>query len=112
MRILILVFVMGLLTSGCTHKFTQEKIDANLFKGKTTKQEVLAIFGEPDGKYKSPGMKMVSGEKAQVLHNSFEVWLYSPHQSKLMDFFEPELLRIIFDSDNIVSNFYFDDDGD
>ena len=113
MRKLYLMLMMALLSSGCAHKFTQEKVEVALCKGKTTKHEVLEIFGEPKGKYMSPGMNiLVSGGKEQLLHDQVEIWLYSPHQSKLIDLLEPETLRIVFNTDGIVSNFDFQTDGD
>ena len=107
-----LMLVVVLLSSGCAHKFTQEKVQETLCKGKTTKQEVLAIFGEPDNKHMNPGMKIVSGGREHVLHNQVEIWLYSPHQSKLIDMLESETLRIVFTPNGIVSNYDFQTDGD
>jgi hypothetical protein len=112
MRTFYLILLMALLSAGCAHKFTQEKVEVSLCKGKTTKQEVLTIFGEPYGKYMSPGMNIVSGGKEHVLHNRVEIWLYSPHQLKLYDYLDSETLRIVFNSDGIVSNFNFQTDGD
>ncbi len=108
MRIVVLLFVIGLLSSGCAHKFTQQKVETNLIKGKTTQQMVLAVFGEPDRKYMTPGMNIVSGGKSRVMHKPYEVWLYTLHQSKLINFLKPEQLRIIFNSDRIVSNYYYE----
>jgi uncharacterized GH25 family protein len=111
MRTFSLMLVMVLLSSGCAHKFTQQDVEAALSKGKTTKQVVLAIFGEPYRKDKTPGMKIVSGGKEQVLHTPVEIWLYSSHQVALFEMLEPKTLRVIFDTDGIVSNFDYHEDG-
>ena len=112
MRSFFLMFMIVVLSSGCAHKFTYEKVEKNLGKGKTTKQEVLAAFGEPDSKYTPPGLKLVSKGNEHTLQTPCEVWLYSPHGNKLIEMLNPKMLRVIFDSDGIVSNFNYQRDDD
>lgn len=112
MRSFLLIFITMVLSSGCSHKFTYEKVEMTLSKGKTTKQEVLSAFGEPDMKYVNPGMKLVSDGNERTLHKPSEVWLYSPHRLRMVEMLEPEMLRVIFNSDGIVSNFDYQRDDD
>lgn len=107
-----LMFIMIAFLAGCAHKFTQAAVEQSVTKGKTTKQEVLALLGDPVKKYKTGGMKIISGKKESVLREASEVWLYSPHRFKLIDWFEPEPLRIMFDDNGIVSYCDYRDDGD
>lgn len=105
--------IVMLLLSGCGgDMFSREKLELTLIKGVTTKQEVLDFLGRPSGKYTNPGMKMTTGGKEQVLNRPFEVWLYSPHDSRLADLFEAESLRIIFDEAGVVTAYEYQDDGD
>lgn len=109
--IIVLVFIV-LVLAGCADNFSNKIITESLVKGSTTKQEVLAIFGKPYGKYTNPGLKMSSGGIEHQLSHQFEVWLYSPHGSKVKDVIEEETLRIIFNHEGIVTNYEFNDDGD
>lgn len=101
-----------LLLSGCADTFSHKKVEQTLIKGSTTKQEVLAVFGKPYGKYTNPGVKITAGGKEQLLRGSFEVWLYSPHEVRIEDLVEEETLRIIFNEAGIVTNYEYRDDGD
>jgi len=112
MRTIIVLVFMVLVLAGCADTFSHKKITESLVKGSTTKQEVLAIFGKPYGKYTNPGLKMSSGGKEHHLSHPFEVWMYSPHESKVKDAIEEETLRIIFNHEGIVTNYEFNDDGD
>lgn len=113
MRMLSMMLAVVLLLSGCADTFTHKKVEQSLIKGVTTKQEVLAVFGKPYGKYTNPGMKAtVGGKEQQLLRGSFEVWLYSPHTVRIEDFVEEETLRIIFNEAGIVTNYDYKDDGD
>lgn len=112
MRSLALLLVMIILLPGCAHKFNQEKVSLSIIKGKSTKQEVLTAFGQPDKIMKTAGMKIVSGKKEYVLHKPSEVWVYSPHQIKLVDLIESELLKIIFNEEGVVRTYYYFDDDD
>jgi hypothetical protein len=112
-KIWIMVLIAtAMLMAGCGHKFTQKTIDQAIIKGKTTKKDVIAIFGEPQLKYTSPGMKISSGKDERVLHKPSEVWIYSPHKYKFIDMLEPEPLRIMFDDQGVVSNFDYKDAND
>ncbi len=111
MRPYILFLAIILLLPACAHKFNQAKVDT-IVKGKSTKEEVQMAFGKPDKIIKNGGMKIVSGYMEYVLHKPREVWIYSPHQIKLVDLFESELLKISFDDNGVVINYYYEDDDD
>ena len=108
----VLMLATVVFLAGCAHKFTPASIEQSIIKGKTTKQEVLALLGEPVKKYTRAGMKITAGKKESVLQKPTEVWLYSPHQIRLIDLFEPEPLRIMFDDNGVVSYYDYRDDGD
>jgi hypothetical protein len=111
MRSLVLIFVFIVFLPGCAHKFTHEKVNLTIIKGKTTKQDVLAAFGSPDKEIKTAGMKIVTEKQEYVLHKSREAWLYSPHQVKLIDYIDTEPLKIVFDDNGVViTYFYFSKD--
>lgn len=112
MRAFITLLAMVTLLSGCADTFTHTMVEQSLVKGSTTKQEVLAAFGKPYGKYTNPGMKATVGGKEQLLRSPFEVWLYSPHTVRIEDLIEEETLRIIFNEAGIVTNYEYKDDGD
>jgi hypothetical protein len=105
---ILLVFML----SACADTFSREKVEQTLIKGVTTKHEVLAVFGKPNGKYTIPGVKMSSGGKGFLLQKPCDVWLYSPHERLLKDLIEEEILRIIFNNEGIVTNYEYRDDGD
>src|SRR5262245_27891590 len=107
MRSYVLLFAIILLLPACAHKFNQAKVDTSIVKGKTTKEDVQSAFGKPDKIIKTGGMKIVSGYKEFVLHKPREVWIYSPHQIKLVDLFESELLKISFDDNGVVVNYQY-----
>lgn len=108
-----LLLLMIVTVSGCAHTFTAEKVGLVLVNGKTTQQEVLEAFGAPQRKLKAPGMKMTSGTDMRVVHTPREVWWYSPHQMKLLDTIESELLTIVFDENGVVVRYdYAVDDGE
>lgn len=111
-RVLMLLLMLMAIIAGCADTFSHKKVAQTLVKGSTTKQEVLAAFGKPNGKYTNPGMKMSSGGIEHHLSHPFDVWLYSPHESKVVDLIEEETLRIIFNHEGIVTNYEFNDDGD
>jgi hypothetical protein len=110
MRVFFPTLMMVVALSGCAHRFTPEKVGLVIVDGKTTKQEILAAFGAPDKKLKTPGMKMLSRTKEYVIQNPREVWLYSPHQLKLLDSLEPETLKIIFNEAGVVVRYDFSTD--
>src|SRR5690349_6873688 len=83
MRSYVLFLAIILLLPACAHKFNQAKVDT-IVKGKTTKEEVQMAFGKPNKIIKNGGMKIVSGYMEYVLHKPREVWIYSPHQIKLV----------------------------
>lgn len=112
MRVVVLLIVAVATLSGCAHKFTPEQVGLAIVSGKTTQQEVLKAFGEPDRRMRTPGMKMVSGTKEHVVHKPREVWWYSPHQLKLIDVIEPEPLTIVFDENGVVVRYDFVVDTD
>jgi hypothetical protein len=112
MRIFFVMLGVVVLLSGCADTFSRQRVELTLVKGSTTRQEVLDFFGKPSGKYTNPGMKMTAGGKEQVLNPSFEVWLYSPHETRLADLLESESLRIIFNEAGIVTGYEYKDDGD
>ena len=109
---IMIVFATAMFSAGCGHKFTQATIEQTIIKGKTTKKDVIAILGEPELKYTSPGMKITSGDNERMLHKPSEVWIYSPHKYKFIDLIEPEPLRIMFDEQGVVSNYDYKDDDD
>jgi len=112
MRKLYMMLTVVMLLSGCAEMFTHKKVEQSLIKGSTTKQEVLAVFGKPYGKYTNPGVKITVEGKEQLLRGPFEVWLYSPHEVRIEDLVEEETLRIIFNEAGIVTNYEYKDDGD
>jgi hypothetical protein len=107
-----LMLVTAVFLAGCIHKFTQESLEQSITKGKTTKQEVLALLGEPVKRYKKGGMTTTLGKKELVLQKPGEVWVYSSHRFRLFDLIEPEPLRIMFDENGIVSYYDYKDEGD
>lgn len=112
MRLFIMMLAVVMLVSGCAETFTHKMVEQRLVKGSTTKQEVLAVFGKPYGKYTNPGIKATIGGDEQLLRGSFEVWLYTPHTVRIEDLVEEETLRIIFNEAGIVANYEYRDDGD
>ena len=98
--------------AACGHKFTRTSLESTLVKGKTTREEVSGLLGEPLRRYTTKGVKMSAGGNAVASVRPMEVWLYSPHVSRIVDLFDPELLRVMFDANGIVANYDFQDDGD
>ncbi len=106
-----LAIITVVLLSGCAHKFTRESVELAITKGKTTKNEVLKSFGQPDRIWKTSGIKMSSGDDEYVIHSSREVWSYSNRTLKLLDVLEPDMMKIVFDESGIVVYYDFRGDG-
>ncbi|WP_173196556.1 hypothetical protein [Geobacter sp. SVR] len=97
------VMLMLLATAGCTLPFTQPPAEQKIVAGRTTKSEVLFLLGEPDRMFSSGAVKAVSGDKEFVLQDPSEIWLYYPSAVNLLDLIEFKTLRIVFDSQGIVT---------
>lgn len=96
---------------GCFHKITPEAVGKEIITGKTTKKEVLKLYGPPDMKYKTPGMSITSGDKKQVLHRGGEAWLYFIYYLGALDLSDQETLRILFNDQDIVFSYTITDDA-
>jgi len=101
----LLLLAATVLLGGCIHKITMETVGQEVISGKTTKEEVLKLYGRPYMKYKTPGMSIVSGDKKVVLHKGGEVWLYYAHYLGALDIVKPETLRVLFNDQGIVSSY-------
>lgn len=110
-RIFLMLVTVAFL-AGCAHTFTHATVEQSVIIGKTTKQDVRALLGEPVRKGKRVGMRIMTDNKESVVQKPAEVWLYSPHRFRVVDLFEPEPLRIIFDDNGVVSYYDYRDDGD
>lgn len=102
----ILVITTALL-AGCIYRITPETAEQKIIAGKTTKQEVVKLYGSPYLRYKTPGMSMSSGNKEYLLHAGGEIWLYYIHYLGMLDIMEQETLRILFNEKGIVSSYTF-----
>ncbi|KAB0664708.1 hypothetical protein F6V25_11610 [Oryzomonas japonica] len=104
------VFILAVATilfAGCVYRITPQNVEQKLIAGKTTKQEVVKLYGAPYLRYKTPGMSMASGKKEYQLHTGGEIWLYYIHYLGLLDIMEQETLRILFNEKGIVSSYTF-----
>ncbi|KAB0669414.1 hypothetical protein F6V30_11415 [Oryzomonas sagensis] len=99
--------VATILFAGCVYRITPQNAEQKLIAGKTTKQEVVKLYGAPYLRYKTPGMSMASGKKEYLLHAGGEIWLYYIHYLGMLDIMEQETLRILFDEKGIVSSYTF-----
>jgi hypothetical protein len=95
--------LMLMATAGCTSQFEQFRTDQAIVAGRTTKIEVLSLLGEPDKMYSSGALKAVSGDKEYLLQPPSEIWLYYPGAADFLDLIEFKTLRIVFDSQGIVT---------
>ena len=101
-----LAIITVMLVSGCAHRFTQERVDLEIVKGKTTQKDVLRLFGPPDRITKASAMKIASGEHEYTIQKPREVWSYSTHKLKLLDVLESDTMKIVFDEKGVV--LYYD----
>ncbi|GFE61495.1 hypothetical protein [Geobacter sp. AOG2] len=101
----LLLLAATMFLSGCLHKIIPETVGQEIISGKTTKKEVLKLYGRPYLRYKTPGMSIVSGDKKVVLHKGGEVWFYYVHYLGALDLMEQETLRILFNDQGIVSSY-------
>ncbi|QEM68006.1 hypothetical protein FO488_07435 [Geobacter sp. FeAm09] len=93
--------------AGCVYRLTPERVEQQIVAGRTTKQEVVKLYGAPYLRYKTPGMSMSSGTKEYLLHAGGETWLYHIHYLGMLDIVEQETLRILFNDKGIVSSYAF-----
>lgn len=106
-RPLTILVIATVLLAGCVYRITPETAEQKLIAGKTTKQEVVKLYGSPYLRYKTPGMSMSSGDKKYLLHAGGEIWLYYIHYLGMLDIMEQETLRILFNEKGIVSSYTF-----
>lgn len=103
--VLLLAFI-----AGCGHSFTRSSLESKIIKGITSKHDVLKMLGEPIRKTSTKGVKLRSGSHVISAAKPLEVWIYSPHTHRVIDMFDPEPLRIVFDSNGLVLNYDYQED--
>lgn len=107
MKRIVLILVTLLLSAGCAHKIPAQKVGQGIAKGKTTKQEVLNLFGDPEQRHKTPGMKIVSGDRVHVVHSPVEAWKYSLDTTGSNDMAPMDTLMLFFNREGVVSSYVF-----
>lgn len=107
MKRIALMLVTLLLSAGCAHKIPAQKIGQGIAKGKTTKQEVLNLLGDPYQRHKTPGMKIVSGERVHVVHSPVEAWKYSVDTTGMSDKAPMDTLMLFFNTEGVVSSYVY-----
>lgn len=111
MKRIALILVTLLLSSGCAHKIPAQKVAPGITKGKTTKQEVLILFGDPYQRHKTPGMKIVSGDRVHVIHAPAEAWKYSVDATGANDKPTMNTLMLFFNPEGVVSSYVFTEEA-
>ena len=71
-------------------------------KGKTTKRDVLAIFGEPTGRFTYPAIR----DEGTVAGDSMVV--YEVHRWSSAKSYEHKVLEVVFDVRGVVKDLFFD----
>ncbi len=102
MKIIPLILLSLILLSGCAHNFSQGKNGLDIIDGKTTKADILKLLGKPYITYKTPGMRIVSGDKVHILHGPSEVWTYVNFIPNFPDITQHKSLRIVFNENGYV----------
>lgn len=110
MKRIALILAALLLSAGCAHKIPAQKVAQGIAKGKTTKQEVLTLFGDPYRVHKTPGMKIVSGDRVHVVHPPAEAWKYSLDTTGVNDKAPMDTLILFFNREGVVSSYVFMED--
>ena len=105
MRMLFLICAAVLFTAGCIRTIPTTDVEQIIIEGKTTKAEVIKRFGRPHLKYKTPGMTITSGDKAVVVHQPVETWVYLKNIFEVLDVSSETYLKVNFDKDGIVTSY-------
>jgi len=108
MRHLIYLYILAVIVAGCataktsTNELTIAKAEQSLIKGKTTKTEVIKIFGEPDMVTKDTRMEGV-----------VECWIYAKYSAEYGSNWKNTLILFGFRPPTPMRGFnlmlYFDD---
>jgi hypothetical protein len=77
--------------------FDETKIES-IIKGKTTRSEVIQLFGKPSSSFIAPMVKETSGEAIGYVYNTTSGGVFSGFM------FTSKILKISFDDSNVVSD--------
>jgi outer membrane protein assembly factor BamE (lipoprotein component of BamABCDE complex) len=77
--------------------FDETKIES-IIKGKTTRSEVIQLFGKPSSSFIAPMVKETSGEAIGYVYNTTSGGVFSGFM------FTSIILKISFDDSNVVSD--------
>lgn len=113
------VFTLVLLIlCGCIHKISSEQIEQTLVKGRSTKQDVIALLGEPRSKqrgtpYVEAGtldtgafMNKKNGKsKSQKIEIPSETWIFSGSRSDNPLSFSGITVMVMFNAKGTVINY-------
>ena len=107
MRRLLLLVAAIFTLAGCAHKISPQAVEEGIVKGKTTKTEVLEMFGNPYKKHKSPGMNIQTSSKVLAVQRPAEAWMYIVDTKKNTDNTSMNTLLLFFDKEGVVSSCVF-----